>query len=185
MSKFDTTIFSGARVTVDSTKPFEVVFTALLDDIGHEPVPLSDIAGGAKSWDDYQQAMEKHVGPSEFMLFALIDHGDWIAKAGISRKATRVVLGNPMIAITLIRHDLTAGLFAPVELLVYENSAGLASVVYLKPSSLLLSPDLELLDAAVALDEKLESLVSKVTGTKQASFADRPSAPLTHEKPAS
>ena len=29
--------------------------------------------------------------------------------------------GNPLIAITMIRHDITAGLFAPVEILVTEK----------------------------------------------------------------
>ena len=32
----------------------------------------------------------------------------------------RWIFGNPLIAITMIRHDLTAGLFAPVEILVTE-----------------------------------------------------------------
>jgi len=181
MSKFGTTVFSGTRVTFESDQPFESVLDDLLDDIGHEPVPLTDIARDAASWDEYQRAMAVHVGPSDFMLFALLDHGSWIGKAGVQRKATRIILGNPMIAITLIRHDLTAGLFAPVELIVYENDVGLASVDYVKPSSLLISPRSALLDAAIALDEKLHRLVEKVTRMQAAGVSDRSSAPGTED----
>ncbi|WP_410803233.1 DUF302 domain-containing protein [Paraburkholderia sp. SIMBA_053] len=34
------------------------------------------------------------------------------------RPAVRIILGNPLIAITVMRLDVTAGLFAPVELLL-------------------------------------------------------------------
>jgi len=46
------------------------------------------------------------------MLFHEIDHGGWLSKFGINRRMVRWIFGNPLIAITMIRHDLTAGLFA-------------------------------------------------------------------------
>ena len=77
----------------------------------------------------------------------------------------RQILGNPLIAITMIRHDVTAGLFAPVELLVTDEDGERSSVTYVKPSSLMLvEPNQPLRDAAEALDEKLAALVAKVTG---------------------
>ena len=36
------------------------------------------------------------------MLFGLFNHGGWITKAGIDRKVLRVILGNPLIAITML-----------------------------------------------------------------------------------
>ncbi|MBB5330293.1 DUF302 domain-containing protein [Tunturiibacter gelidoferens] len=55
---------------------------------------------------------------------------------GINRKVLRWVFGNPIIAYTMIRHDITAALFAPVELLLYENeSGGGATIIYDLPSS--------------------------------------------------
>ena len=91
---------------------------ALLADIGEQPVPINDIATSSGDWESYQERVEHYVGPSGFMLFGLFDHGAWITKAGIDRKALRVILGNPLIAITMLRHDVTAGLFAPVEVLL-------------------------------------------------------------------
>jgi uncharacterized protein (DUF302 family) len=75
----------------------------------------------------------------------------------------RVVIGNPLIAITMLRHDVTAGLFAPVELLLTAEDGG-SAVTYMEPSSLMVIDDnLELLDAAKALDAKLAQLAAGVT----------------------
>ena len=98
------------------------------------------------------------------MLFKVFDHGAWIRKTGIGRKVLRVILGNPLIAITMLRHDVTAGLFAPVEVLLVEEAAGRSSLTYLKPSSLMVIEDNpELLSAATELDAKLAALAVKVT----------------------
>ena len=56
---------------------------------------------------------------------------------GIQRKALRFIIGNPTIAITMLRHDLTAGLFAPVEMILIEESDGHCSLTYVRPSSLM------------------------------------------------
>ena len=157
------TPFEGVRVRYDSAKGYDELLAALLADIGEQPVPINDIVTTTDSWDSYRRRIESHVGPSGFMLFGLVDHGGWITKAGIERKAIRVILGNPLIAITMLRHDLTAGLFAPVELLILEEPAG-SSLTYVKPSSLMVVQDNpELLSAAQELDAKLAALAQKVT----------------------
>ncbi len=156
--------FQGARLRYDSTKSYNELLAALLADIGERPVPINDIATTTDGWESYRERVESHVGPSGFMLFGVFDHGAWITKAGIDRKTVRVILGNPLIAITMLRHDVTAGLFAPVELLVADEGAG-SSLTYVKPSSLMVvEPNPELLSAAEKLDAKLAALAEKVTG---------------------
>ncbi|CQD19858.1 hypothetical protein BN000_04675 [Mycobacterium europaeum] len=156
--------FTGVRVRYDSTKSYDELLAALLADIGEQPVPINDIATSTGDWEPYRQRVESHVGPSGFMLFGVVDHGAWIAKAGIDRRAVRVILGNPLIAITMLRHDVTAGLFAPVELLIADEGAG-SSLTYVKPSSLMVvAPNPELLSAAEQLDAKLAALAATVTG---------------------
>lgn len=156
--------FTGVRVRYDSTKSYDELLAALLADIGEQPVPINEIGAAGGDWQAYESRVEKYVGPSGFMLFALLDHGGWIPKAGIERKAMRVVLGNPLIAITMIRHDVTAALFAPVELLLLDEPGGRSSLTYVKPSSLMVvEPNPELLSAAEALDTKLAALAAKVT----------------------
>ncbi|KBZ68908.1 DUF302 domain-containing protein [Mycobacterium colombiense] len=156
--------FDGVRVRYDSTKSYDELRAALLADIGEQPVPINDIATGSGDWESYRERVESHVGPSGFMLFGTVDHGAWIPKAGVDRKALRVILGNPLIAITMLRHDVTAGLFAPVELLLLEEDDG-SSLTYVKPSSLMVvQPNPELLSAAEQLDAKLAALAEKVAG---------------------
>ncbi|OBG29529.1 DUF302 domain-containing protein [Mycobacterium sp. 852002-51057_SCH5723018] len=156
--------FDGVRVRYDAAKSYDELLAALLADIGDKPVPISELAIATDDWDSYRQRVETHVGPSGFMLISLIDHGAWIANAGIDRKAMRVILGNPLIAITMLRHDVTAGLFAPVELLLLDEGDGRSSLTYVKPSSLMVvEPNAELLSAAENLDAKLAALAAKVT----------------------
>ena len=158
------THFDGVRVRYDSSKSCEELLTALLADIGERPVPINDLAAATNSWQSFQERVETHVGPSGFMLFSLIDHGAWITKAGIDRNMLRVILGNPLIAITMLRHDVTAGLFAPVELLLVDEGEGRSSLTYVKPSSLMVvESNPELLSAAEELDTKLAALAAKVT----------------------
>ncbi len=156
--------FHGRRTRFDSTRSFDEVVDALLADVGNEPVPINEIAAQFETWESYEREVQSHAGPSDFMLFALLNHGAWIAKAGIDRKVLRVVIGNPLIAITMIRQDVTAGLFAPVELLITEEENGQSALTYVVPSSLMVvEPNEPLRAAALELDAKLASLAAKVT----------------------
>ncbi len=156
--------FTGVRLRVESDKTYDEVVGALFADIGATPVPVDEFPKTYDNWESYQQKVESHVGPSGFILFNVFDHGGWINYAGINRKMLRVILGNPLIAITMIRHDVTAGLFAPVELLVLDEDDGRSSITYVKPSSLMVvESNPPLLAAAEELDAKLAALVAKVT----------------------
>jgi uncharacterized protein (DUF302 family) len=158
------TRFDGVRVRYDSDKSYDELLAALLTDIGEKPVQINDFATATDDWQSYQDRVEPHAGPSGFMLFNLIDHGAWITKAGIERKVMRVFLGNPLIAITMLRHDVTAGLFAPVEMLLFDEGDGRSSLIYVRPSSLMVvENNPELLAAAEELDAKLAALATKVT----------------------
>jgi uncharacterized protein (DUF302 family) len=162
-SREHTTSFSGVRMRFDSDKPYGELIDALFADIGETPVPIDEFPSMSQTWEEYKHQVEPHVGPSGFMLFSVFDHGAWIRSAGIDRKVLRVILGNPLIAITMLRHDVTAGLFAPVELLVVEEADGRSSLSYVRPSSLMvIEPNAPLLAAAQQLDAKLEALATKV-----------------------
>ena len=156
--------FNGVRVRYESSHSYAELVAALLADIGDTPLLINTVAATNGDWESYRRDIEAHVGPSGFILFGLIDHGAWIGKAGIDRKALRVILGNPLIAITMIRHDVTAGLFAPVELLILDEPGGGSSLTYVQPSSLMVvenNPELQ--SAAAQLDKKLTALAVKVT----------------------
>ena len=158
--------FNGVRLRFDSNKSFDDVLSSLLADVGDKPLLINEVADNSESWDSYKKEVESHVGPSGFSLFATIDHGAWIKKVGIQKKVLRLIIGNPTIAITMLRHDLTAGLFAPVEMILVEEAGGRCSLTYVRPSSLMVVEKNDaLLAAAKQLDTKLQALAIKVTST--------------------
>ncbi len=158
--------FDGVRLRHASSKRFDDLVDAVLADVGRDPVPIDDIGKLYASWESYEHEVQSHVGPSGFMLFGSLNHGGWIAKTGINRKVLRLIIGNPLIAITMIRHDVTAGLFAPVELLATEEDNDTSALTYVVPSSLMVvEPNPPLLSAAQDLDAKLAALVAKVTAS--------------------
>jgi uncharacterized protein (DUF302 family) len=167
--------FDGVRIHIDTDKTYEELVAALLSDIGEEPEPITELpAVFFHDWETFAGEITRHLGSSEFMLMHLIDHGEWLQTAGINRKALRVILGNPLIAITMIRHDLTAGLFAPVELLLLEENDDRSSLTYIRPSSLMVVDDNPpLRAAALALDEKLAALVAKVAASNSTTPVSR------------
>jgi uncharacterized protein (DUF302 family) len=156
--------FNGVRLRFDSNKSFDEVLSSLLADVGDKPLPINELAAKFESWDSFRKEIESHVGPSGFILFGSFNHGAWIKKVGIRRKALRLIVGNTTIAITMLRHDLTAGLFVPVELILVEEDHGHCSLTYVRPSSLMVVETNDaLLAAATQLDAKLQALVAKVT----------------------
>ncbi len=159
------------RVRFESTRSFDEVLQNVQKLVGtsteHKEV-IQGFSESVRSREDYEKVVQSQVGESGFMLFLEIDHGEWLPVFGIQRKVVRMILGNPLLAITMLRHDLTAGLFVPVEMLLMENESGDGStVIYDLPSSLMaIERNPALKDAAQELDRKLQTLVSRVTGVE-------------------
>jgi uncharacterized protein (DUF302 family) len=158
------TTFSGTRVRFESALAFDRVLDNLRALVGRPSMAdLVKLSSEPSTKSEFASKVESYAGESDFLLFLELDHGAWIGKFGIERKMVRWILGNPMIAITMIKHDITAGLFVPVELLLVENESGEgSSIIYILPSSLMATGNAELTKAAKALDAKLEALVAKV-----------------------
>ncbi|WP_454883895.1 DUF302 domain-containing protein [Sphingomonas oryzagri] len=160
--------FTGVRIEVTTSVGFDEVLERLRASMGRvNPAEIVRLAQTGISEKEFVQTVtEKYEGESGFMRFAEIDHGGWLPKFGIHRRSVRWILGNPLIAVTMIRHDITAGLFAPVEILVTEAEDGQGTTItYLRPSSLMViedNPPLRI--AASLLDAKFEALIAHATG---------------------
>ena len=167
MSTCDTShlVFQGVRLRFGSAKTYEELVSAFFDEVGRQAVPIDDIAAATERWQSYESEVQSQAGPSGFMLFQLFNHGAWIKNAGINREVLRATIDNPLIAITMLRHDVTAGLFAPVEVLLVEEENNHSSLIYVKPSSLTVVDHNEpLASAARELDDKLAALAATVCG---------------------
>ena len=155
--------FNGKRVRHYSKLGFDQVLARLRSQVRETTVEnivqLSTMAGTV---EEFEKQVQQYVGESGFMLFAQMDHGRWVEKFGVKRKLIRWIFGNPLIAITMIRHDYTAGLFVPIELLLAESDDGAScNVTYVVPSSLIvIDANPQLLSAAQVLDAKAEALIS-------------------------
>ena len=124
-----------------------------------------DMAQNATSVDDFESEARKFIPDSGFVIFDEIDHGAWLQRYGLGPKSLRWLFGNPIIAVTMIRHDPAAGLFVPIELLLNEGPDGGCTLTYVVPSSLIAIDDNPpLLAAAKRLDDKLEALMASVFG---------------------
>jgi uncharacterized protein (DUF302 family) len=102
------------------------------------------------------------VGPSGFMLFRTSDHGALLRMAAQKKKAMQYLVGNPLFAIQMTQHDIRAGLYAPLRVLIYEDEQEKTSIEYDLPSSLFGQfGNASVMEVAIMLDRKLEQLVAK------------------------
>jgi uncharacterized protein (DUF302 family) len=143
-------------------KAFETV-VGTLEDIGWASVP-----GAAKNAADFETRVNARIGSSGFTRFLTVDHGDWLSFFGKPREARQYVIGNPLIAITMLRHDIGAGLNVPVRVYIYRDEVnGTTRFEYDEPSTLMSGLDnKDVTAAAEKLDAKLTALAEQVTGTK-------------------
>jgi uncharacterized protein (DUF302 family) len=81
---------------------------------------------------------------------------------GSPKKAKQYVVGNPLIAMTMTRHDIRAALYAPLRVLVYEAEDRTTRVEFDQPSSLFGQFDHpEVMSVGLSLDKKLANLIRK------------------------
>jgi uncharacterized protein (DUF302 family) len=155
--------FTGVLVRIESSLSVAQLVRRLRE--GMRQADLGQLAGLARqsmTEEEFSREVEaRFVGESGFMLFAEFDHGAWLSRYGIRRQVLRWILGNPLIAITMLRHDVTAGLYVPVEILLTDREGNEGSTVsYLKPSTLM-GGNPAVLDAARELDLKLASFLTR------------------------
>jgi uncharacterized protein (DUF302 family) len=80
--------------------------------------------------------LEAMEGEQGLMLFGVQEHGKLLNIAGAPRKAKQYLIGNPIIASQMTRHDIRAGLYAPLRVLVFEDYDKQVHVEYDLPSTL-------------------------------------------------
>ena len=151
-----------------SARSFDEVIAAFEAAVGSvEDGGIEDDAGATRSLSDFEARIRSREGASGFMRFLTIDHGAWLARNGLDAKARMYTIGNPLIAWTMIKHDLGAGLNVPVRLMIYEDaSSGTVRLAYDLPSSLMSRlGDEEVAAAARKLDAKLGALAELATGS--------------------
>jgi uncharacterized protein (DUF302 family) len=162
-------LVSVKHLQYSTKKSFEDVVGAFekavgtLEDVGWPSIPAAstDVA-------DFERRVKEKLGPSGFTRFLTLDHGEWLTLMGRPAQFRMYTIGNPLIAITMIRHNIEAGLNVPLRLAIYKDEqSGETRLVYDAPSTLMSGLEsVSLQEAAERLDSKLLELAEQVTGGK-------------------
>lgn len=146
------------HVRIVSTKPFTEVRAALEAQIPQlDPAIIAALTAG-----NLQQAQKLEHGAPLF-IFLERDHGALLRTQGGARNAIQYEIGNPITASLMTKHKLPAALYAPLRVALYENSNGVATFEYDKPSTLFGQfGDAEVDKVAHDLDQELEQALRRV-----------------------
>ena len=150
------------HVHVETEKPFAEVAAALEARMGRFDQAVYDELRNGADPEAVRNRLEQMAGPSGFMLFRTSDHGALLRLAGQTKKAVQYLLGNPLFAVRMTQHDIRAGLYAPLRVLVYEDAEGKTCIEYDKPSTHFGEFGIaKVTEVATMLDRKLEQLVAE------------------------
>ena len=152
-----------------SSRPFEEVVTAFESAVGSvEDIGFPELLAATKSAEEFEASVHSREGTSGFMRFLTVDHGAWLARIGLNARARMYTIGNPLIAQTMLEHEIAAGLNVPVRLMIYEDAVSRTTrLAYDLPSSLMSGLQNEKVTAAAKkLDAKLISLAIHATGAE-------------------
>jgi uncharacterized protein (DUF302 family) len=142
------------HIRIDSDKPYGEVRAALeklprFDDRIRALLHYGEIAR-------VKAELKKIQGDAGLVIFSVATHGDWLQILSGKRHAVQYVIGNVLVSTQMTRHELAAGLYAPLRIILYENKAGTATFEYDRPSSLFGQYDNESVTAvAKELDQKI------------------------------
>ena len=152
-----------------SSRSFEEVVNAFESAVGSvEDTGFAVLVASTKSAEEFESQVKSRESSSGFMRFLTVDHGAWMARIGLNTKARMYTIGNPLIARTMVEHDIAAGLNVPVRLMIYEEPATRTTrVTYDLPSSLMSGLQNEKVTAAAKkLDAKLIALGVHASGAQ-------------------
>lgn len=143
------------RFSVTSSKPFELVVTALEAAIGHpDMVEFVKATRSARTFAELKSKVHWGLGRTRMMMFIKLDHGEILRKEiGLNTpKIVRFLIGNPLIMKEMTKYVPDAGSYASVTILVdkrldgvhlsYDKMASLL-VPYGNPDALAIARDLD------------------------------------------
>jgi uncharacterized protein (DUF302 family) len=150
-----------------SQRAFGDVVAAFEAELGsvEDPAIIPREVAAAAGRAEFEARIRAYEGRSGFMRFLTNDHGGWMSRIGVKARIRSYIIGNPLIAQTMITHDPGVGLNVPIRVLIYQTASGEVRLAYDLPSSLMsrLNND-EVTAAAIKLDAKLRSLAVLATG---------------------
>jgi hypothetical protein len=119
------------HVKISSQRLFAEVRQRLEDTL---PKLHASIAEALRSGDQKRATEYEENGP-KLSIFEKRDHGSLLQAFGGRRNAVQYEIGNPVTASTMTRYQLSAALYAPLRVVLFEDEHGKGVFEYDKPSS--------------------------------------------------
>ena len=144
-----------------STKSYDAVLTSFENLLGKPSLEAITDAIQSKEPD----AVHSLAGKSQFMILAILDMGTMLPTLRSSgRRAKQYLIGNPLFADQMVKHNIEAGLYAPLRVFLFEEAKG-STFVFDRPSSLFGQWHLAEIDkVAKNLDQLLDDLIDSALG---------------------
>jgi len=149
------------HVVVESSKPFAAVRETLEASIPPlDPEIRVLLADGPT--DRLKQRLE---AAGELSIFFTFDHGALLRLYGKEQRAIQYLIGNPLTASKMTRHEIAAGMYAPLRVILYETETGGSRFEYDLPSTLFGQfGDDRITEVARGLDVALSRALSSAAG---------------------
>jgi hypothetical protein len=118
----ETQPFTNEHVTIRSLKPFTET-KAKLESL----VPrIDDGIFTLLRYGEAERALRELEASANLSIFGFRDHGALLVVADQKRRSIQYDIGNPLTASKMTRHQLSAGIYAPIRVLLREDGEGSA-----------------------------------------------------------
>jgi uncharacterized protein (DUF302 family) len=128
---YSTRTITVEHATIRSSKPFEDV-RAKLSTLAPR---IDDGIFTLLRYGESTRALRELEASPPLTIFGQRDHGALLAVAGQSRRSIQYDIGNPHTASRMTRHRLSAGLYAPIRVILREDDDGGVAFEYDRPAS--------------------------------------------------
>ena len=130
-ANFTSHIIAVEHIKISSERSFAEVRRRLESTL---PKLDSSIAEVLRSGDQ-ERAKDYEENGSRLSIFEERDHGSLLQIWGSRRNALQYEIGNPLTASKMTRYQLSAALYAPLRVVLFEDEQGNGVFEYDKPSS--------------------------------------------------
>ena len=151
----ETRPFTNEHVTIRSSKTFAETKATLESLIPR----IDDGIFTLLRYGEADRALRELEVSANLSIFSFRDHGALLAIAGQERRSVQYDIGNPLTASKMTRHQLSAGIYAPIRVLLREDGEG-SAFEYDRPTSVFGQFGDPLVDAvARRLDHDLQAVL--------------------------
>lgn len=116
--------------------------------------------------------------PHDFLLYWKLDMAPLMRLAGNTRRATKYLMGNHVIAERMYRHDPGVSLYVPLRCAIYEADEGTKFSIEQPSTNLSTLGRNEIMEVGVDLDRKLAKLLSVLNVEVPRVFTESPTTSL-------